>query len=155
MGIRLHLGGFALVGLVVSMPTACASQDPFLMVQLCLRDTSGVASFESMMRSISESQHMAYGDRSIESQKELTALHVSPNYKLINIAADRSDGVGWGAGNLGLSAYQVAIGFSAGSNPAAAHRFANIVVDRLKQRWHVYVVPAGHGALPLKACGNQ
>lgn len=144
----------AILTLVLGMLPACAGQGPFLMVQVCLQDHRGVTSFEEIMKSISQSQHMEYGDRSAASQKELTELGASPDYKLINIGAVRSDGVGWGGGNLGLSAYQVAIGFSAGSNPVAAHRFANLVVDLLKQRWHVYVVPAGGGALPLKSCGK-
>jgi len=134
--------------------SAWAGEGPFRIVQLCLRNANDVALFERVMRAISESKHMEYEDRSAASQRELIALGMSPSYTLINISADRADGVGWGAGNLGLHAYQVAIGFSRGSNPTAAHQFADLVVKRLKQKWLVHVVPPGRGAVQLKNCGT-
>lgn len=108
-----------------------------------------------MMKAISRSQHMRFVDGSAATENDLLSLKASPHYRLINIGADREDGMGWGAGNLGLSAYEVAIGFSVGSNPAEAHRFADMVVGTLKQKWQVYVVPPGRGALPLKNCSSQ
>jgi hypothetical protein len=58
------------------------------------------------------------------------------------------------AGNLGLPGYQVALGFSEGSNPSDAHRFAQMVVSKLEEHWHVEIVPdpAKSGALPMKNC---
>lgn len=140
---------------VLGMLSGCtARQDNFLTVQLCLHDEQNLVSFINIMKSTSQSQGMDYGDNSAETQKGLTKLGVSPNYQVINIAAENKNGVGWAAGNLGLSAYEVALGFSEGTNPAEAHRFADKVVATLKQKWPVYVVPPSRGALPMKNCGK-
>ena len=140
---------------VLGMLSGCtAHQDTFLTVQLCLHDEQNLVSFIHIMKSTSQSQGMDYGDRSAATQRELTTLNVNPNYKVINIAAENKDGVGWAAGNLGLSAYEVAVAFSEGTNPTEAYRFADMVVATLKQKWPVYVVPNSRGALPMKNCGK-
>lgn len=138
---------------MLGMLSGCVGKQPFLEVQLCLHDEQNLELFVGTMKSISQSQGMDYVDRSAASQSELTALNASPNYSLINISAFRKDNVGWGAGNLGLSAYEIGLGFSEGTNPAEAHRFADMVVATLKKKWTVYVVPSGRGALPMKNCG--
>jgi len=125
------------------------------MVQLCLHDQKNVLLFKDTMKSLSESEGMEYGDNSAATEKELIATKLKQSYPFINIAGTRADGVGWGAGNLGLSAYEVAVGFSDGSNPAEAHRFAGMVIGKLKERWHVYYVPPGQGAFPLKHCTSK
>jgi hypothetical protein len=72
---------------------------------------------------------------------------------VINIGVLRKDGLGFGVGNLGLPGYQIALGFSEGSgNAAEAREFADRVVKRLEQRWHIDVVPAGQGATPMSDC---
>jgi len=105
-----------------------------------------------MMKSISQSQRMDFTDGGVVTQKDLTKLKTSPNYPVIYVGANRKDGVGWEGGNLGLSAYEVALGFSEGPNPADARRSADLVISKLNKRWPVYVVPTGRGALPKKSC---
>lgn len=138
--------------LVLGLLSGCVGKRPFLMVQLCLGDEQNDAVFMGMMKSIAQSQHMEFIDGSAATQKDLIKLKVNPKYRLIYIGVKRSDGVGMEGGNLGLSAHEVALGFSEGSNPAEAHRFADMVVATLKQKWPVYVVPPGRGALPMKSC---
>jgi hypothetical protein len=144
---------FTVLLFLLSLFSGCAGKRPFLTVQLCLHNKQNVAVFTEMMKSISQSQHMEFTDGGVTTQKDLIKLKVSPNYSLIYMGANRKDGVGWEGGNLGLSAYEVALGFSEGSNPADAHRFSDLVISELKKRWPVYVVPLGHGALPMKSCG--
>jgi len=138
--------------LLLSLFSGCTGKHSFLMVQLCLRNEQNVAVFTEMMKSISQSQRMDFTDGGVITQKGLTKLKTSPNYPLIYVGANRKDGVGWEGGNLGLSAYEVALGFSEGSNPADARRFADLVISELNKRWSVYVVPTGRGALPMKSC---
>ena len=91
---------------------------------------------------------MDYQDRSAVTQKELVTLEQAPDYPVLNISAHDAAGVGWGGGNLGLSAYEMSIGFSEGTNPAAGHAFAEDVIQRLGTKWTVYEVPSNRGALP-------
>jgi hypothetical protein len=152
MNITLRLG-CAFLTLVLGMLQGCAQgRDPFLIVQVCLGNAQGVALFKDTMKSIAESQHMRYIDGSREGSRNSDV-----RYKAIFLGVERKDTMGLTAGNFGLGAYQVAIGFNFpdGSNPAEAHQFANMVVRRLKKKWHVYVVPPGRGALPMKTCGGK
>jgi hypothetical protein len=57
-----------------------------------------------------------------------------------------------GIGSLGLPKYQLALGFSAGSRPVEAHRFADTVMGQVKAHWHVENVPEGRGALTIPDC---
>lgn len=134
-----------------------ASGRPFLVVQLCLRNERNMALFIDAIKSAAQSEHIGYGDRSEVTQKEMTALGISPKYKVINIGWAGTEGVGWSASNIGLSAYQVTVAFwvSGAADPAAAHRFADDVVGALKKNWQVYDVPRGRGAVPLKDCHDK
>ncbi len=139
---------------LLGMLYGCApGKRPFLMVQLCLGDERNLSEFTSMMRSIAQSEGMKFVDGSAETKKDLKVIgapqHPGP---VINMGFDREDGVGLMAGDLGSPDYQVAVGFSEGSNPSGAHAFADRVVSRLKTRWHVETVPAGKGAFPMKTC---
>lgn len=139
---------------LLGMLYGCApGKRPFLIVQLCLGDERNLAGFTSMMRSIAQSEGMKFVDGSAETKKDLKAIG-APHQTgpVINMGFDRDDGVGLMAGDLGSSDYQVAVGFSEGSNPSDAHAFADRVVGRLKTRWHVDTVPAGKGAFPMQTC---
>lgn len=126
---------------------------PFLLVQTCLGNDKNVALWISTMQEIARSQNMAFIDGSKATQGDMARLKVRVDGRLINISIERRDGMGLMAGNLGLTPYEVAIGFSEGSNPIEAHQFADLVVKTLKQRWDVQVVPSGLGSFPMKGCG--
>jgi DNA-binding phage protein len=140
---------------LLGLLSGCVGKRPFLLVQMCLGNEQNIALFMSAMKGIAQSQNMTFIDGSKENREALVQLKVSPNYRLIDIGIERKDGVGLMAGNLGLSRHEVAIGFSEGSNPAAAHKFADLTVGTLKQRWNVHAVPSGQGALPLKGCSSS
>ena len=139
---------------LLGMLSGCGGQRPFLMVQICLGDDQNVVLFENTLMVIAQSQNMTYIDGSKDTQKKLVQMDVSPNFRVIDIAVDGKDGVGMGAGNQSLSAHEVAVGFSEGSNPAGAQQFAQLVVERLQQRWPVSTVPQGRGAFPMKGCAR-
>jgi hypothetical protein len=131
----------------VALP-GCAGKGPFQQIQLCSHDQTSTNLFIQMMKEISVAHGMKFTDRSTETNRELTALKVKPNYEVMNIGAVRHDAVSWGAGNTGLSEFEVSIGFGQGSNPSAAHEFANTVIGALEKKWHVYHVPQNKGAFP-------
>jgi hypothetical protein len=129
--------------------TGCVGgQRPFLQVQLCLDDAADAARFIDLMQSVSESHRMRYVDRSALTQKELIQLKKAPGYQVVDVGAWDEQGVGWGAGNVGLSAYEMSIGFSEGTSPSSAHAFAEEVIQRMSSKWKVYTVPSNRGALP-------
>lgn len=132
---------------------------PFLMVQLCLGDEANLAAFTREMQSIAAAESMRFIDGSEETRASLASidkqgLSHDPGGPVIHMGVERDDGVGVTAANLGLNGYQVALGFSGGSQPADAALFARRVVDRLSERWRVQTVPAGQGAFPLPNCGG-
>ena len=139
---------FAMLLLTGLLAGCAGGQQPFLQVQLCLADAADRARFIEVMQSVSESHHMRYYDQSAMTQKQLATLEQAPDYPVFNIGAHDETGVGWGGGNLGLSAFEMSIGFSEGSNPAAGHAFAKDVIRRLSSKWTVYEVPSNRGALP-------
>jgi hypothetical protein len=148
----------AILFLIASAVDGCvAGKRPFLTVQVCLKDERGVAEFASMLQSLAHSEHMRFIDHSLETQREMATIsHDSHKSGLptpaIAIDMGRGDGMGVGATNLGLTSYQVALGFSDGLNPLESHRFADAVVSSLQKHWHVEIVVPGTGARSLKAC---
>ena len=133
---------------------------PFLMVQVCLGSEKNLPVFIGVMRSIARSESMKFIDNSAQTQKDLESIgenipHAKPTGQIVNIGVERGDGVGLGAGNLGLPKNQVAIGFSEGANSRDARKFADAVVHRLGERWSVEVVPPNEGARGMKTCSEQ
>ncbi len=97
---------------------------------------------------------MEFTDRSAATEAELTAIanaKTSVAHPTVNIGADHNGEFSFGAGNLGMPADQIVLGFN-GNNADKAKRFADAVVSRLSARWHVHEVPQGHGAFPLSKC---
>jgi hypothetical protein len=126
---------------------------PFLIVQLCFKDDQELADFTRLVESIAYSEGMVYVDNSGPTERGLAALNAPGRLApVINIGVHDDDGVGLGVGNLGLPKWQVAVGFSEGSKPAEARRFADAVAGQLRARWHVEAVPEGRGALPIQNC---
>ena len=152
MNMKSCMVSTVLISLLGMLHGCAPGKRPFLMVQVCLRDEQNLGLFTSMMKSIAQSESMNFIDNSAATQNELASLKANPNSRVINIGVERKDGMGMSAGNLGLPSYQVALGFSEGSSSSEAHRFSDVVVAALKQRWHVEAVKPGKGALPMKTC---
>ena len=138
--------------------SGCApGKHAFLIVQTCLRDERGVAMFMEELRSIATAENMTFIDNSESTAEQLedvghTGSQRTAGSRVINIGVQRSDGVGVTAGNLGLLGFEVALGFSEGSDAEFAHAFADRVVARLQNYWQIEVVPAGTGAKSKGGC---
>jgi hypothetical protein len=123
-------------------------------VQVCLAGQQEISAFVSFMDAIAQKHQMEFTDRSGATEAELRAVgnkNVSVAHPHVNIGADHNGDFSFGAGNLGLPARQMAIGFN-GREPDAAHSFANAAVSQLSTRWRIYEVPQDRGALPLPNC---
>ena len=130
---------------------------PFLMVQMCVQNNAGAAQLVGELKAVADSKGMEFTDNSAETKRGLEAIGHPDRQRadgspVINVGVLREDGMGIGAGNLGLPGYQVALGFSEGSDKLEARRFADEVIKRLEQHWRVETVPAGSGAMPKPDC---
>ena len=144
--------------LVEALSGCGTGKRPFLIAQVCLRNDQDVAAFEREMSSIAGVEGARFIDGSANTQKGLEAIdnpHVNKilmSRPLVNIGFDIGEGVGVTAGNLGMPGYQVALGFSEGSNSTNAHRLANAVVGKLAEHWRVETQSGNTGAKGMKDC---
>lgn len=137
----------------------CQGKRPFVIAQVCLESVQDQSALRRELQSIAQSESAKFIDTSEDTEKGLRAIG-NPNLQetlsrpIINIGIDRGSGVALTASNVGTRGNEVAIGFSEGSNPSEAHKFAKVVVGALEQHWHVEIVPnpAESGALPMKNC---
>ena len=111
------------------------------------------------MRTVAQSENLQFIDNSAQQGSDLKAMGADKLLKhdasfAIDLHIEGKGGMGVTAGNLGLPPYQVALGFTEGSDAAKAHKLSDQLTRELSQRWHVESVPQGMGALPMKSCGD-
>ena len=131
----------------------------FRAVQICVHDESGVAELKALLRALASSEQMNFVDGSAQTTQDLAAIarkrgKPPPSIPVLNVGVERGDSMGLTAGNLGLPRYQIAIGFTQGSDQRAARAFSDRVVSALGQHWSVEALPAGRGALPSPSCDD-
>jgi len=131
---------------------------PFLIAQVCLQNAEDLSAFTRQMQFIARSEGKTLTDHSANTQSELDMLgqpvEKSRMRPVVNMGIERRDGSGVLVANLGLPGYQVALGFSEGSNLAAAQKFAQMVVSKLEERWRIEIVPTPtkSAAQPMTNC---
>ena len=88
--------------------TGCTpGKRPFLMVQMCLSNAKGIEEFVEELKSVAAAEKLEFVDNSGNAQGELDALS-DPNAKrtggsrMLDLRLTRNDGMGLGAGNVGL-----------------------------------------------------
>jgi hypothetical protein len=141
----------------VSLNGCAPGKRPFLQARACLKNGEGASAFASELQSIAREEGVNLIDGSAQTKKNLgTVGYVDRERKdgssFIYVGIELGDGIGMTAGNLGMPGYQVAVGFSEGSNPARAHRFATKVINRLSSHWRVELVPGEVGVTPMSTC---
>jgi hypothetical protein len=152
------LFGACVLVIVSFLLAGCAlGKRPFLMVQMCLSNAKGIDEFIRELKSVAAAEKLKFVDNSGNAERELKEVGYAGRERtggsrVIDVRVIRNDGMGIGASNVGLPGYQVAMGFSEGSDPSEAHRFADAVIKRLEQHWRVEKVPPGTGALPKPDC---
>lgn len=152
--LRAACAGFSVFLSIMALSGCAPGKPQFLMVQICLKDKNGLQEFTRVLQSIAHSQRKKFVDGSAETEKDLKSINaLDQEGPFVNMGVEGEDGEGLTAGNLGLPGYQVAVGFGEGVDVPASRRFADFVVHRLEEHWHIFTVPAGKGAFPLKECG--
>jgi hypothetical protein len=126
---------------------------------MCVVDDPGVAALKGLMRATAATEHLQFIDNGAQEGSDLKATGADKLLKrdaslAIDLHIEGKGGLGATAGNLGLPPYQVALGFTAGSDAAKAHQLAARLIRALSQRWKVETIPAGKGAMPMKSCGG-
>jgi hypothetical protein len=134
------------------------TQEESIAVDICLGNQRGVERFLNIMRRIATDEHMTFIDRSTRTRRDLDIigqgeLGSSRGGPTINVGVEGKGGLGLTAGNIGLSPYQVAVGFTNGPNSAAGLRFSDVVIRTLEKEWNVRRIPNNEGSKPLTNCG--
>jgi hypothetical protein len=130
---------------------------PFLMIQMCVENQGGMDLLKGEMQSLAVSEGLVFQDASSYTENELKIIGYKGKERadgspVLNVAAWRKDGMGFGGGNLSLPGYQVALGFSKGGDEAEAKAFALRVISILERHWVIYRIPDGQGAVPMDSC---
>jgi hypothetical protein len=134
----------------------CAkSERSFLIAQVCLNDQQDVSELRNLIKSIANAEHMEFIDRSEDTRRELQSIN-SPDLHsaspVINFGIVGEDGIGLTAGNMGMPPNQVAIGFTGVSDLPRANQLASSVVNKIKERWLVEILPEGAAAQGMREC---
>jgi hypothetical protein len=143
---------------LLAMLLGCAQGErSFLIVQVCLDDRQDLSAFRNLIESVAIAEHMQFTDRSDETQRELRSINnpdVPQASPVINFGIIGEDGIGLTAGNMGMPPNEIAVGFTGASDLPRAHQFANSVVAKLQEQWHVESVPAGTAAQGMRNCAH-
>lgn len=151
---------FSLIVGVATCFAGCArARSAFEQVQMCVGDEQGIAELKSVMRAVAQSENLRFIDNSDQQAQDVKDVGADKALKrdvsrAIDLHIEGESGLGVTAGNLGLPAYQVGLGFSEGRDPGKAHRLANRLIYSLSQHWNVQRVPSSQGILPMKGCGS-
>ena len=140
----------------LSVSLGCSSNRPESpqMVQFCLRD-GDVDRLIDLLRQVASENGLNFVNLSSASQRDLSRLKMDPGYRVIDISASRRDGLGLAAGNLGLGAHEIAVGFTKGANAQESAKFIQNVMNMLESRWDVRSVVEGQGAMKSPECGAE
>lgn len=130
---------------------------PFLMAQVCVRDKAGMVELVDALKAIAAEKRLRFADNTAAAQRDLKTVGYADRDRAdgspaLNVAVERHDGLGVGATNLGLPGYQVALGFTEGTDKGETERFTNDVIATIEKHWVVERLPAETRALPKPGC---
>lgn len=135
------------------------SQEAFLLLQVCPVKRHEVQTLANILRVAATRESLRYVDNSGRTQASLRAMGAKVDLprdlsKVVDLHIEGDDGLGVTAGNLGLHTAQIAIGFSAGREPAKARRLADNITKQLSQYWKVRTLDKDAGVLPDDSCSS-
>jgi len=102
---------------------------------------------------------MEFGDRSAEAEVELRSQDAALNYHsqsypLLMMRIYAADGPSLSVNNVGLSANQVGMGFTAGKDRQKAQALAEDAIKRFSGKWKLRKVSSDHGITPRSDCAK-
>ncbi|MFT3897208.1 MAG: hypothetical protein QM719_05870 [Thermomonas sp.] len=134
---------------------------PVVQIQTCVENESGISDLRKILRRSALDAGLEFTDYSSKRPAELKAAGVSLAFlrkpeDYFEVSANNGAGAGFAAGNLGLSSFEVSIGFNGGDKAGIeAKALAARVVPEISKRWPVLIVPADRGALPTGQCPSK
>lgn len=147
--------------LAIAILSSCSprQQEPFKMVQFCLTNSAGADLLSHEMRAAAISEGLKFIDNTMATRRGLAITAQTPAQKrdalwVIDFTIQNDDGMGVTAINMGMTPFDVAVGFGYGSDEKAATAFADRLLERLAKHWRIIAVAPGAGAFPLKECGG-
>ena len=156
---KFHMFVLTALALAGTLYGCAPGKRPFLIAQICLAGSQDLSDFTRELQSIAQAERGRFIDTSADTKRGLGTVGYASAERtkgspVVNMGIDLGHGVGVTVSNLGLPGFQVALGFSEGSKPREAHRFAEAVIRKLEARWRVQTVPnpAESGALPMPGC---
>jgi hypothetical protein len=146
-----------LVALLLSLSACAPGKYSFRVAQVCVIGEQGVLQLVHEMKEIANEEKMEFVDASKDTARGLDIIDFADGGRAdgsaaIHVVVQRADGMGVTVTNISLPGYQMALGFSEGSNRSDAVRFADKVQNRLAQHWRVEVLPPGSGVMPDPKC---
>jgi hypothetical protein len=142
---------------IILILCSCVGKSSFQVVELCVRNQADLEFLKDELRQIAAAENLTYIDASGYSAQQLRDIGYSGAQRtdgspVVFMQIGRKDGMGVGVGNTGSPGFQIALGFTAGRDSGEAARFSKRVIAQLSQRWNVWSVPKGTGAMPMKDC---
>ena len=142
--------------------TACGTGErPFRMVQFCLANTSEIEAMNAVLREVAAANKLPFYDNSKGTEADLNSIaedqtNLPVAHPTVNVGTVGPTAMGFSAGNFPEAPSQIVVGFSRGSDPVAARKLSDTVVQALSRRWHIHEVAnvETSGAIPLKDCNS-
>jgi hypothetical protein len=146
---------------LLALLSACSSgTHGFRVAKICVTNKEDALRLVHEMKQIANEEKMEFLDGSAATARGAEIIgYADPGRAdgsvTIHIAVERIDGMGVTVANFGLPGYQMAIGFSEGSNRSEGTRFADKVIDRLSRLGRLEELPFGSSVMPDPKCGSQ
>jgi hypothetical protein len=149
----------ALFFCLASIFAACGvGRGPAVHVLICVENESGMTTLRGILKKAARDAGLGFIDYSKNRPDELKAVgapldHLNSESDYFEVWGDGGTGAGFSASNLGLSSFEVSIGFGGGGEgQLEAKDLARRVVTELSKHWVVALVPPDRGALPTGRC---
>jgi hypothetical protein len=151
----------AVLGTLVGISACGMGERPFRMVQFCLANTGEIGPMKAALREVAAANKLPFYDNSIATEADLNAVakdqkNIPVAHPTVNVGTVGPTAMGFSAGNFAEAPSQIVVGFSKASDPVAAGRLSDAVVQALSRRWRVHDVlnVETSGAFPLKDCNG-
>ncbi len=158
MSVRLCqiIARTGLVGFVAALG-GCSAQQQFYAVQVCPVPPADFSKLAEVMRRNAERESLSFVNNSTDLQTSLSNIDAETDLPadrslLIDLHIEGANGLGVTAGNLGLYASQVSLGFTEGGDPIKARRLKDSLIRDLGAIWTVTRVDHTRGIQPDPAC---
>ncbi len=140
------------------LASGCTSgTPPHTIAQVCVRGDGELRALFADLRNLAAQRNMEFSDGSLDFVEDIHVIYggnrnSSAGASTVLFSMSGSDGLGLTAGNIGLPPLQLAFGFSHGDDRERSLSFTRQVINLLRGRGQVRVLPPGESAKPISEC---